>query len=70
MLVALIVLIWIGSLKGLPGILVKYVGTKEQLADILAKGSFTADAWNTLLNQCLIFSPESRKYISFLKPLK
>ena len=53
-----------------PGIFVKYVGTKEQLADILTKGMFTANAWNTLLNLCLILSPESRKYINFLKPLK
>ena len=53
-----------------PGIFVKYVGTKEQLADILTKGSFTADAWNTLLNLCLISSPDSRKYLNTLKPLK
>ena len=28
-----------------PGIFVKYVPTKEQIEDILTKGSFTADAW-------------------------
>ena len=53
-----------------PGIYVKYVGTKEQLADILTKGSFTAEAWNTLMNLCLILPPQSRKYINDLKPLK
>ena len=30
-----------------PGMFVQWVGTKEQLGDILNKGSFTADAWNT-----------------------
>ena len=53
-----------------PGIFVKYVGTKEQLADILTKGSFTADAWKTLMNLCLIQRPEEREYVNTLKPLK
>ena len=53
-----------------PGIFVKYVGTKEQLADILTKGSFTADAWDTLMKLCLIQGPEDRKYLNILKPLK
>ena len=53
-----------------PGIYVKYVGFKEQLADILTKGSFTAEAWKTLMNLCLILPPQSRKYITDLKPLK
>ena len=54
-----------------PGMFVKYVGTKEQLADILTKGSFTADAWNALLHLCHIIPPVSRKYVdSQLKTLK
>ena len=31
-----------------PKIQIKYIGTKNQLADILTKGSFTRDAWNHL----------------------
>jgi hypothetical protein len=38
-----------------PGCYIKFVGTKEQLADILTKGSFTADAWLTLLGLCQIY---------------
>ena len=49
----LIELIWIF------GIQIKYIDTKNQLADILTKGSFTRDEWNHLL--CLFnishFSP-------------
>ena len=37
-----------------PGIFVKFVGTKEQCADILTKGSFTAEAWDTLMNLVMI----------------
>ena len=37
-----------------PGVFIKFVPTKEQLADILTKGSFTAEAWNTLSKLCLI----------------
>ena len=37
-----------------PAVFVKFVGTKEQSADILIKGSFTAEAWLTLCNLCLI----------------
>ena len=37
-----------------PNFYIKFVGTKEQLADVLTKGSFTAEAWNTLLQLCLI----------------
>ena len=33
-----------------PGIIMKYVNTKRQVADILTKGNFTADQWNQLLN--------------------
>ena len=32
-----------------PKIQVKYIGTKNQLADILTKGNFTRDEWNHLL---------------------
>ena len=37
-----------------PHVFMKFVGTKEQAADILTKGSFTAEAWNVLCNLCLI----------------
>ena len=37
-----------------PGCYIKFVSTKEQLADILTKGSFTAEARMTLLNLCQI----------------
>ena len=50
-----------------PGIFVKYVGTKEQLADILTRGSFTADAWNTLLNLCLILRPEKTRIYQYFE---
>ena len=53
-----------------PSIFVKYVGTKEQLADILTKGSFTADAWNALLRLSLMIPPSARKYVENLKLLK
>ena len=32
---------------------IKYIDTKNQLADILTKGNFTRDEWNHLLNFCL-----------------
>ena len=42
-----------------PKIQIKYIDTKNQLADILTKGTFTRDEWNHLL--CLLnishFSP-------------
>ena len=41
-----------------PGVFIKFVGTKEQLADILTKGSFTAEAWTTLIHLILLF-PET-----------
>ena len=28
-----------------PGIFIKYVGTKEQIADMFTKGAFTSEAW-------------------------
>ena len=33
-----------------PKIQIKYVDTKNQLADILTKGNFTRDEWNHLLS--------------------
>ena len=35
--------IWIPKIK------IKYIDTKNQLADILTKGNFTRDEWNHLL---------------------
>ena len=32
-----------------PKVQIKYIGTKNQLADILTKGNFTRDEWNHLL---------------------
>ena len=31
-----------------PGVFIKYVGTKEQIADMFTKGSFTAEQWSRL----------------------
>ena len=31
-----------------PGVFIKYVGTKEQIADMFTKGSFTAEQWGKL----------------------
>ena len=53
-----------------PGMFVKWVGTKEQLGDILTKGSFTADAWNSLLSLSLMLPPSNRKSVADLKLLK
>ena len=53
-----------------PAIYVKWVGTKEQLADILTKGSFTAQAWIDLLHLSLMLPPDSRNYVQELKLLK
>ena len=36
-----------------PKIQIKYIDTKNQLADILTKGNFTRDEWNHLL--CLFY---------------
>ena len=33
-----------------PKIQIKYIDTKNQLADILTKGNFTHDEWNHLVN--------------------
>ena len=43
-----------------PKIQIKYIDTKNQLADILTKGNFTRDEWNHLL--CLV-------YISHFSPI-
>ena len=54
-----------------PNCFVKWVGTKEQLGDILTKGSFTADPWGALLSLSLMMPPNSRNYVEkSLKPLK
>ena len=54
-----------------PNCFVKLVGTKEQLGDILTKGSFTADAWQALLKLSLMMPSCGRKYVDkSLKPLK
>ena len=37
-----------------PKIQIKYIDTKNQLADILTKGNFTRDEWNHLLCFCNI----------------
>ena len=44
-----------------PSVFIKYMGTKEQLADILTKGSFTADAWKKLCHLAQIGPASSRK---------
>ena len=42
---------WLFDLINLdPKIQIKYIDTKNQLADILTKGNFTRDEWNHLLN--------------------
>ena len=43
------------------GVFITFVPTKEQLADILTKGSFTSDAWNFLCKLCLILPSSSLK---------
>ena len=42
-----------------PGVNIRYVGTKEQIADIFTKGSFSADQWNCLCRLAQIGSQES-----------
>ena len=45
-----VVLDWLFDRSNLdPKIQIKYIDTKNQLADILTKGSFTRDEWNHLL---------------------
>ena len=49
-----------------PKIQIKYIDTKNQLADILTKGNFTRDEWNHLL--CLFnISHFSRNIVRFWK---
>ena len=31
-----------------PGVFIKYIGTKEQIADLFTKGNFTAEQWKRL----------------------
>ena len=49
-----------------PGIRIKYVGTKQQIADILTKGSFTAIQWKALLRLAQI-GPSGKKISQPLK---
>ena len=42
-----------------PGVFIKYVGTKEQIADLFTKGNFTAEQWNRLCRLAQIGSTES-----------
>ena len=44
-----------------PGVLINLVPAKEELADILTKGSFTAEAWNSSCKLCLSPPRSSRK---------
>ena len=45
-----------------PTIQIKYIDTKNQLADILSKGNFTRDEWNHLLN--LLLNKDQEKNVS------
>ena len=40
---------------------IKYMKTKFQIADTLAKGSFTIDQWKGLLRLCCITMPKEKK---------
>ena len=42
-----------------PGVFIKYVGTKEQIADLFTKGSFTAEQWNRLCRLAQIGTTKS-----------
>lgn len=53
-----------------PAVFMKFVETKEQSADILTKGSFTADTWLVLCNLCLIIPIVSFDPSAELKELK
>ena len=44
-------------LKEDPGIYIKFVGTKEQIADLMTKGAFTEDQWMKLCNLAQIRPP-------------
>ena len=43
-----------------PGIKIRYVGTKQQIADFLTKGAFTAEQWKVLCNLSNIGEPGIR----------
>ena len=43
-----------------PGLFLRYVGAKQQLGDLLTKGSFSAETWNSLCKQSSI-GPSLRK---------
>ena len=45
-----------------PGIYLKYVGTKEQIADIFTKGNFSKDAWQSLCRLAQIGPPPGSKW--------
>ena len=50
-----------------PKIQIKYIDTKNQLADILTKGNFTRDEWNHLLclfNMCHFSSTDCSEVMS------
>ena len=63
-----------------PKIQIKYVDTKNQLADILTKGNFTRDEWNHLLRLFNIlsfsmfsyshFSPEDERVVAKSQPMR
>ena len=42
-----------------PGVYIRYVGTKEQIADMFTKGSFSADQWGNLLRLAQIGDAKS-----------
>ena len=45
-----------------PGVFLKFVGTKEQMGDILTKGSFTSEAWKALITLCAILpAPQNQE---------
>ena len=53
-----------------PVIFIKYVPTKEQIADILTNGSFTAEAWSLLCKLCVILPSNSYKLVPEKQPTK
>ena len=50
-----------------PGIFMKFVGTKQQIADMLTKATFTAEQWGTLLQLAQIGAPYPDKNKKSLK---
>ena len=56
-----------GTINLDPKIEIKYIDTKNQLADMLTKGNFTRDEWNhllCLLNICHFSSAECSEVMS------